>query len=235
MDEITKQAWTGRKNMSPEAIEKRKKINKKILKFGCLPIVLLYGLIMIIVFFSDDSEKKQTSSIETTEFSDPLKIGLDSVKAFIGKSLPNDMTEKWGTPKTLEGTNNKYWVVHFDSANISFVLNKSTDKVLFASFEEGSALNYVKDIEKKRKELLEKQFSGWDGSHIELTKIIKKSMNDPDSYEHAETVYWDKGDYLIIRTTFRGKNAFGGVIKNWVKVKADINTGQITEIIEQGQ
>ncbi len=220
--------------MSPEAMEKRKAINKKILKFGCLPIVLLFGLIMIIGIFSDDSEETKSASIEPTEYSDPLKIGIDSVKALVGNPVPYDMWGKWGTPKTLEGTNNQYWVVYLDSANISFVSDKSTDKVLFASFEESSAMNYVKDIEKKRKELLEKQFSSWDGSHIELTKIIKKSMNDPDSYEHEETVYWDMGDHLVIRTTFRGKNAFGGVVKNWVKAKADINTGQIIEVIEQG-
>ncbi len=234
MDKSTKEAWTGGKNISPEAIEKRKAINKKILKFGCLPIVLLFGLIMIIGIFSDDSEETKSASIEPTEYSDPLKIGIDSVKALVGKPVPYDMWEKWGTPKTLEGTNNQYWVVYLDSANISFVSDKSTDKVLFASFEESSAMNYIKDIEKKRKELLEKQFSGWDGSHIELTKIIKKSMNDPDSFEHEETVYWDMGDHLVIRTTFRGKNAFGGVVKNWVKAKADINTGQIIEVMEQG-
>jgi hypothetical protein len=57
-------------------------------------------------------------------------------------------------------------------------------------------------------------------------------MNDPDSYEHEETVYWDMGDHIVVRTTFRGKNAFGGVVKNSIKAKADINTGQIIEIIE---
>jgi len=235
MDKSTKEAWTGGKNMSPEAMEKRKAINKKILKFGCLPIVLLFGLIMIIGIFSDDTEETKSASIEPTEYSDPLKIGIDSVKALVGNPVPYDMWTKWGTPKTLEGTNNQYWVVYLDSANISFVSDKSTDKVLFASFEESSAMNYVKDIEKKRKELLDKQFSGWDGSHIELTKIIKKSMNDPNSYEHVETVYWDMGDHLVVRTTFRGKNAFGGVVKNWVKAKADINTGHVIEVIEQGQ
>ena len=58
-------------------------------------------------------------------------------------------------------------------------------------------------------------------------------MNDPDSYDHFETVYWDKGDHLIVRTTFRGKNAFGGVVKNWVKAKVDLN-GNVIEVIEQG-
>jgi hypothetical protein len=63
--------------------------------------------------------------------------------------------------------------------------------------------------------------------------LIKKSMNDPNSYEHEETVYWDKGDHLIVRTTFRGKNAFGGVVKNSIMAKVDLN-GNVIEIISEG-
>ncbi|MBC8146487.1 MAG: hypothetical protein H8E98_00705, partial [Bacteroidetes bacterium] len=41
MDKSTKEALKGRKKLSPEAMEKRKAVNKKILKFGCFPIVIL--------------------------------------------------------------------------------------------------------------------------------------------------------------------------------------------------
>jgi len=76
-------------------------------------------------------------------------------------------------------------------------------------------------------------FSSWDGSHRGLTKVIKESMNDPKSYEHVETVYWDKGDRLIVQTTFRGKNGFGGVVKNRVKAETDLD-GNVLKIIAQG-
>ncbi len=56
-------------------------------------------------------------------------------------------------------------------------------------------------------------------------------MNDPDSYEHVETVYWDMTDYVVVQTTYSGKNAFGGRVKNSVKAKAD-NNGNIIEIID---
>ncbi|MFP4356241.1 MAG: hypothetical protein ACLFUJ_14070 [Phycisphaerae bacterium] len=85
----------------------------------------------------------------------------------------------------------------------------------------------------ERKERIESGFSAWDGSHRGLTKVIKASMNDPKSYDHVETVYWDQGDHLIVRTTFRGKNAFGGVVANWVKAKVDLD-GNVLAIIEQG-
>jgi len=76
------------------------------------------------------------------------------------------------------------------------------------------------------------KFSAWDGSHNELTKLIKQSMNDPDSYDHDETKYFDNGDHLIVITMFRGKNAFGGVVKNSVKAKCSLE-GNVIEVIDQ--
>ena len=56
-------------------------------------------------------------------------------------------------------------------------------------------------------------------------------MNDPDSYEHDETRYIDNGDHLVVITSFRGKNAFGGVVRNAVTAKTDMNC-TVIEIIE---
>lgn len=84
----------------------------------------------------------------------------------------------------------------------------------------------------ERKEMIEEQFSAWDGAHHNLTKAIKDSMNDAKSFEHVETVYWDMDDHLIVLETFRGKNAFGGVVKNSVKAKVALD-GTVLEIIEQ--
>ncbi|MGB2925493.1 MAG: hypothetical protein WBB82_09345 [Limnothrix sp.] len=84
----------------------------------------------------------------------------------------------------------------------------------------------------QRRKRIEAGFSSWDGSHIELTKLIKKAMNDPKSYKHEETRYVDNGDYLIVGTTFRGKNALGGVVLNSVTAKADLD-GKVIEVISQ--
>ncbi len=85
--------------------------------------------------------------------------------------------------------------------------------------------------EQQRNKNIEAQFSPWDGSHKNLTQIIKDAMNDPGSYEHIETGYWDQKTHLVILTKYRGKNAFGGVVPAWVKAKVDID-GNVTEIIE---
>jgi len=86
------------------------------------------------------------------------------------------------------------------------------------------------EVERKKK--IKDQFSKWDGSHIALSIWIKAWMNDPDSYKHVKTTYWDNGDHLIVRTEFRGKNGFGGVVKNSWKAKVDLN-GNVIEIIEK--
>jgi hypothetical protein len=88
------------------------------------------------------------------------------------------------------------------------------------------------ELNKNRKEIVEKQFSGWDGSHRGLTKFIKESMNDPDSYEHMETRFRDDKSSIFVITKFRGKNAFGGKIINTVSARVDFE-GNVIEIISQ--
>jgi hypothetical protein len=83
-----------------------------------------------------------------------------------------------------------------------------------------------------RKARIESGFSVWDGSHKELTKRIKASMNDEDSYEHVKTGYIDKGDFLIVETIFSGKNAFGARMKNKITAKVSLD-GEVLEIISQ--
>lgn len=106
---------------------------------------------------------------------------------------------------------------------------------VFLAFGSGESEKKNSDgtVKTERQILIEKQFSAWDGSHPELERMIKDAMNDPDSYEHIETVYWDLQDHLVIRTTYSGKNAFGGRVKNWVKAKVDFY-GNVLEIIDEG-
>jgi hypothetical protein len=83
-----------------------------------------------------------------------------------------------------------------------------------------------------RQELVESEFSSWDGSHRGLEKVIKKSMNDPDSYEHIETRFRDDGNTIFVTTKFRGANAFDGKVINTISAKVDFN-GNVVEIVSQ--
>jgi len=74
------------------------------------------------------------------------------------------------------------------------------------------------------------QFSSWDGSNTYLVKLIKENMNDPKSFEHVNTTYADKGDYILVKMVYRGKNAFGGLILQNVTAKSDYKTNMISVI-----
>ncbi len=91
----------------------------------------------------------------------------------------------------------------------------------------------VKLNKSRREDAIKAQFSSRSGSHLSLEKEIKESMHNPNSYEHIETKYWDMGDHLIIITKFRGSNAFGGIVSQFVKAKVSIRGGVI-EIFERG-
>lgn len=102
-------------------------------------------------------------------------------------------------------------------------------------YRESLSFHSEKVIERRqqavRQENIESQFSSWDGSHRNLERLIKSSMNDPDSYDHVETTFTDNGDHLRVLTKFRGRNAFGGVVLDSVEAKVAIN-GQILEVID---
>ena len=85
-----------------------------------------------------------------------------------------------------------------------------------------------------RKSKIEENFSAWDGSHIGLTRFVKNNMNDPDSFDHIETRYFDNGDHLVVTMRFRGANVYGGKVINTIMAKVSID-GDVLEIIESGE
>jgi len=80
-----------------------------------------------------------------------------------------------------------------------------------------------------RTKLIEKQFSSWDGSHIQLEKVIKQQMKNPDSYEHVETLYWDRGDHITVQTTYRGTNSFNAVVTETKRIELNLDGTTYTE------
>lgn len=88
------------------------------------------------------------------------------------------------------------------------------------------------EVKEARKQRVESQFSPWNGSHRSLERLIKESMKDPDSYEHARTRFSDNGDHLVVATSYRGKNSFGAVVIGSMTAKVDLD-GYILEILEK--
>jgi DNA-directed RNA polymerase subunit RPC12/RpoP len=63
-----------------------------------------------------------------------------------------------------------------------------------------------------RTQQIESQFSSWNGAHRNLEETVKARLKDPDSYEHIETRYTDRGDYISVYMKYRAKNGFGGYV-----------------------
>ena len=77
------------------------------------------------------------------------------------------------------------------------------------------------------------QFSSWDGSHRLLVKRVKKVMNDPDSFDHDTTRYHmlPAGAGIQVKMTYRGKNAFGALVRESVAAQFDLE-GNFIKFVE---
>ncbi|MFA6779257.1 MAG: hypothetical protein WCU80_05705 [Paludibacteraceae bacterium] len=122
MENSTKEAWTGnRKNLSPEAEEKRKKINKKILKFGCLPIVGIFFLLLLIGIFTD-SENQTTKT--KTELKEELPEPITG-KSDLGVLKMNENGESVGKKNELTELHRLLNVDSLDIIEITYELKGS--------------------------------------------------------------------------------------------------------------
>lgn len=73
--------------------------------------------------------------------------------------------------------------------------------------------------------------SEWDGSCPVLVRYVKKNLNDPNSFEHVDTGFWNMRDHAMVIMKFRSRNGFGAVILTSIKAKISWDC-EILAIIE---
>jgi hypothetical protein len=86
-----------------------------------------------------------------------------------------------------------------------------------------------KDAE-ARSHLIEDHFSFWDGSHKHLVRFVKSRLNDDRSFRHDKTTYLMVDDGYIVHMTYRAKNAFGGMVRESIRVKYSMDGNPIDVI-----
>lgn len=157
-------------------------------------------------------------------------------------SLPDTILFEYTEGVTKNGFNENLKIdtlvyrEHYQKELIKKLGNEYSDIKTFISFIPNNNVDYEKIVsdnikKEERKEKILRQFSAWDGSHSKLKRIIKANMNDPKSFDHVETTYSDKGNYILIYMKFRGTNAFGAKVIQSVTAKADID-GNIISVNE---
>lgn len=110
---------------------------------------------------------------------------------------------------------------------ISVVLVLVIIGIFYSSGNSGTTNN----ASASHQQTVNRQFSGWDGSHNGLVKVVKANLKDPSSFEHIKTQYADKYNYLVVTMQYRGKNSFGAIVTEEVVAKTDMN-GKVLEIIK---
>ena len=105
MDETTKEAWLKGKDLSPEALEKRRKINKKILLFGCLPILLFVLVALFFAVIGKESTSPSSQTVTTEDHTDiPCIPGLSPSDVYV-----NLEKEGFKTKRTFDSENGNLW------------------------------------------------------------------------------------------------------------------------------
>lgn len=209
--------------------KKKKSLFKKIL----IGVGIFFGLIIVIgILFPFDWYKEGIDAYNKRDFKKALNY-LNHVKqsdknysdaiAKIQEIKPIvDSLEKVENVAKEEKTETKKQEPSLTQAQ--------KDSIVKERQTADSIANISKAKENRKKEI-EQQFSSWDGSHRNLERYIKQNMNDPDSYEHVSTQYWDMGDHLVVLTKYRGKNAYGGKVLAMTKAEVDMQ-GNVVRIME---
>ena len=198
----------------------------------------MIGLSLIIVLLSsDDSDKPQVKDSTEQEGEETRKSVQVAVNPYSGKSLEELRTvesrllakrqEIWAKQDQLD------WDKEKDKSEI--VRLAEEDQKIGKQFSELSE-EIVKAKNQRSKLIKDKvrsQFSSWDGSHRLLVKKVKEVMHDPDSFAHDTTSHRllpnDAG--IQVSMIYRGKNAFGAVVRNSITAQFDMN-GNFIKLVE---
>lgn len=68
-----------------------------------------------------------------------------------------------------------------------------------------------------------------------IVGLIKPSLVRMPSRKRSSAVYYlilNKDPLAVVKTTFRGTNAYGGVVKQTVAARVNVRTGEVDSILD---
>ena len=96
----------------------------------------------------------------------------------------------------------------------------------------GPNLSKSKSQGDARKRQVKEQFSSWDGSNKALTKYVRQSLTNPESFEHVRTTFEDRVIHLIVTMTYKSRNGAGTVVTNTIVAKVGLD-GKVLEVVSR--
>ncbi len=194
MNNTTKEACTGTGKLSPEAEKKRRQINKNIFKFGCLPIIGLFTLIIFIGVFESSKTGAGDYSNALSEYNSlKYEKALDYInKAILKDSIKSDYYELRGK------------ILHELQDTIHS--NEDLNKTILLSHT----------LSEKRDKL--QQIIDWDIGHgkISEAKILLKQeieLYKNDTINHTLIIEDAVNKYLKIGDTIEAINLYNNIDK----------------------
>ena len=133
MDKTTKDAWLGNKeSLSPEALEKRRRINKKVMLFGCLPIILFVSVALFFTFIRREETISSVPNTETSEAQTHIRYipGLSPTDVYLSLEQRGFNTKKtfnpqhgnlWTSTHSVIGIDFKVDVFSYNTENVASV------------------------------------------------------------------------------------------------------------------
>ena len=216
-------------------------------KKGCLGFIVLF--VIIAYFMSDFGNSFEGHTLKGGKIMyTTTDLNVRSKPSVKGKKI------KTLSPNSKVITANKTqdgWVFigDLDSVGLGFVSSKYLQNKSFSKDElekmklERDAANELYRL----KNIIENQFSSWDGSHEKLVKYTKNNLKDPSSFEHIETKYWPpytdneirvnanslhQGVYTYrVRMRYTATNSFGAKVQGNILAEVSNDNGSVIQII----
>lgn len=207
-----------KKKLTSEQLEMRKKTNSKILKFGCLPILVFCIIVIILISGNDD---KNDNSVKSDINMDSIVSSVKKSKDFeikevyynkIDSSFNIAITNKDNVIKehsySIEYFNKFYKLNDIDEIEgvylYEYKKGKSFKNEDYKEYLVCSSKNISKRIEKFEKS----------GYEYDIKSYLEKNIDDPTDLEIIEknVIRVNEDGTFSVKVVFRSKNAFGAFV-----------------------
>ena len=237
---------------------KKSEPSKKLRRYIFVVILIVFAGISVISWLNEEKELTNSTEEELTNRTEVKKTQTlrDTLNYFLSQRGLNictviddylnmdDEVVKIMDKKYPNIPPKGYYTNKLNQAVTKYRKKHEIDEITFNNIKKFLDECLHKEAERERKNTLALKaarenfrntcLSGWDGRHRALANWVKDRLNNPSSFDHVETRFGFKYDYVNLEMKYRAENGFGATITTYILAKVSLtNCDKILEI--QGQ